>query len=117
MPIINKEQVMNSFKTVDNIPPGDTIKNKRIYKLKHFDKWLKKQGIPEKNLKIAANEIENGLFEAALGGLIYKKRIPFREKVKVAELAPLSLIRPRELLFSFLDLRKIKRTISPLKNK
>lgn len=73
---------MNPPQTVENIPPGGIIKNKRIFKLKHFDKWLKKHSIPEKSLMIAASEIENGLFEAALGGLLYKKRIPIPGKGK-----------------------------------
>ncbi len=49
---------------------------------RHFAKWAKKQNIPTKNLAIALEEVVNGNYEVALGGGIYKKRIPFRGKGK-----------------------------------
>ncbi len=47
----------------------------RIFKNKSFSKWAKEEGISDETLKEAVNEIEKGLFEANLGGNIYKKRV------------------------------------------
>lgn len=54
----------------------------KIFKLRHFEKWLKKQEFSEQTLKNAIKEIEAGLFEAHLGGFLYKKRIPVPGKGK-----------------------------------
>jgi hypothetical protein len=42
---------------------------------KHFAKWASKQKIPKKELASALAEVQEGNFEANLGGHIYKKRI------------------------------------------
>lgn len=47
----------------------------RIFKTKHFAKWAKKNLLSDELLKIAAEEISQGFFEAHLGGYILKKRI------------------------------------------
>ncbi len=47
----------------------------RIFKHKRFNRWAKKEGITDSLLKTAIAELVNGLFEANLGGGIYKKRI------------------------------------------
>lgn len=49
---------------------------------KHFSKWTSKQKIPESTLSTALNEVQNGDFEANLGGSLFKKRIPFDGKGK-----------------------------------
>lgn len=49
---------------------------------KHFAKWARKQKIPKDKLSEALGEIENGNFEADLGGNIIKKRIAFSGKGK-----------------------------------
>lgn len=49
---------------------------------KHFSKWASKQKIASGDLAQALDEIEKGLFEANLGGHIYKKRIRFPGKGK-----------------------------------
>ena len=49
---------------------------------KHFAKWAKKQNISKKMLSEALSEVENGNFEASLGGSIIKKRIAFPGKGK-----------------------------------
>ncbi len=49
---------------------------------KHFSKWSVKRNIPKNELLKAATEIENGNFEANLGGHIYKKRIRFKGQGK-----------------------------------
>jgi len=47
----------------------------RIFKYRTFEKWAKKQGLTDEDLKKAVLEIENGLIDANLGGNVYKKRI------------------------------------------
>lgn len=47
----------------------------RIFKYKTFHKWVKSEGLTDAALKTAILEIEQGLFEASLGGNLYKKRV------------------------------------------
>ncbi len=58
----------------------------RIYKLKAFAKWAKKERISDLSLKRAIKEIEEGLIDANLGGGVYKKRLPVKGRGKSAEL-------------------------------
>ena len=44
-------------------------------KNKYFHRWAKKQGMPDKVLLGAISEFEEGLYEAALGNHLYKKRV------------------------------------------
>lgn len=48
----------------------------KVYKNRLFTKWAKTENINDKALKTAIEEIEQGLFDAKLGGNIYKKRVP-----------------------------------------
>ena len=49
---------------------------------KQFAKWASKQKIPENELASALSEVQSGIFEANLGGHIYKKRIRFEGQGK-----------------------------------
>ncbi len=49
---------------------------------KQFSKWVSKQKIPETELLTAVSEIQDGIFEASLGGHLYKKRIRFEGRGK-----------------------------------
>lgn len=49
---------------------------------KQFSKWVSKQKIPETELVTAVSEIQDGIFEASLGGHLYKKRIRFEGRGK-----------------------------------
>lgn len=48
---------------------------KRVFKTKTFDRWARKV-VSDSLLYQAAREIEQGLFEADLGGGLCKKRVP-----------------------------------------
>jgi len=48
---------------------------KKVFKTKTFDRWARKL-ISDELLCLAAREIEQGLFEADLGGGVCKKRVP-----------------------------------------
>jgi len=47
----------------------------KVYKYRTFRQWAKSERIDENQLRCAIDEIELGLFEAKLGGGLYKKRI------------------------------------------
>jgi hypothetical protein len=46
-----------------------------IYKTRWFDRWARKQGLTAPALCDAVREMVNGLFDADLGGGLFKKRI------------------------------------------
>ena len=48
---------------------------KRVFKTKTFDRWARKM-VSDSLLCQAAREIEQGLYEADLGGGLCKKRVP-----------------------------------------
>src|SRR3990167_194928 len=54
----------------------------QILKNKPFSQWAKKLKISDKTLVTAINEMTHGLYEANLGGHIYKKRLPLGHKGK-----------------------------------
>jgi hypothetical protein len=47
----------------------------RRFKYRDFNEWAEHEKISDEALLNAAEEIEAGLFEASLGGSLYKKRI------------------------------------------
>jgi hypothetical protein len=47
----------------------------RILKHRVFHKWARSEKLTDSSLKDAIREIEKGLFEANLGGGLYKKRV------------------------------------------
>ena len=53
-----------------------------IYKNKLFHKWMKTVSLSDSNLVKAVEEMEEGLYEANLGGNIYKKRMSVKGKGK-----------------------------------
>jgi hypothetical protein len=46
-----------------------------IYKIRWFARWMRKEGLSNKSLRGAVDEMAQGLFEADLGGDLLKKRI------------------------------------------
>ena len=46
-----------------------------IYTTRWFDRWARKQGLATSSLCIAVLEMTSGLFDADLGGGLFKKRI------------------------------------------
>jgi hypothetical protein len=57
-------------------------KSMRIYKSKLFHKWAGKEGLTDASLKAAVDEMKDGLIDAALGGHVYKKRVPIEGQGK-----------------------------------
>ena len=54
----------------------------KIFKNKAFFQWAKAEGITDQTLIKAVQEMKKGIFEANLGGGIYKKRIPLEGRGK-----------------------------------
>jgi hypothetical protein len=54
----------------------------RIFKDRSFHDWVNEIGIDNETLKKAANEISKGLYDASLGGSLYKKRIKYGNRGK-----------------------------------
>lgn len=54
----------------------------RIFKYKSFDRWASSEKLSDEMLKEALVEMNQGLYEADLGGGLYKKRIAMPGKGK-----------------------------------
>lgn len=54
----------------------------QIYKNKVFHKWAIKEGLKDTALQLAAQEMQQGLVDADLGGHIVKKRIAIEGRGK-----------------------------------
>jgi len=54
----------------------------QIFKHRDFNHWAKLEGITDKILRQVVMELEQGLFEANLGGGLYKKRVAGKGKGK-----------------------------------
>lgn len=49
---------------------------RRVFKTRHFLRWMRKTGLSDRALCTAVSEMENGLIDADLGGGVVKKRVP-----------------------------------------
>jgi hypothetical protein len=56
----------------------------RVFKTKAFQKWLKKVSLTDYELCNAVDEMRQGLYDADLGGGVFKKRIATGNKGKSA---------------------------------
>ena len=61
----------------------------RIYKLKWFKRWASKEGLSDSVLKLAIEEMKQGLVDADLGANVYKKRVPLLGQGKSGSLRTL----------------------------
>lgn len=48
---------------------------KRVLKRKHFARWQASERLPDAALCLAVKEMESGLVDASLGGLLHKMRV------------------------------------------
>lgn len=53
-----------------------------IYKIVAFSEWAEEYNVSDKILLDAITEMNNGLYDANLGGNVYKKRIPLDNRGK-----------------------------------
>jgi len=54
----------------------------RVFTVKAFSRWAKKQTLGNEELNTAIQEIINGLYDARLGGNLYKKRVALQGQGK-----------------------------------
>lgn len=47
----------------------------RSFKVKTFERWMRKAGLTDAMLKVAVEEMSRGLIDASLGGHLVKKRV------------------------------------------
>ena len=49
---------------------------RRVFKIRHFSRWMRKTELSDRVLCVAVSEMEKGLIDADLGGSVVKKRVP-----------------------------------------
>lgn len=49
---------------------------RRVFKTRHFTRWMRKAGLADTALCAAVDEMVRGLVDADLGGGVVKKRVP-----------------------------------------
>lgn len=49
---------------------------RRVFKTRHFSRWMRKTGLADTALCAAVDEMVRGLVDADLGGGVVKKRVP-----------------------------------------
>lgn len=49
---------------------------RRVFKTRHFTRWMRKTGLADTALCAAVDEMVRGLVDADLGGGVVKKRVP-----------------------------------------
>jgi hypothetical protein len=54
----------------------------QVLKTRLFDRWAKEVDLEDGSLLKAVEEMESGLFDANLGGNVYKKRVPIGHRGK-----------------------------------
>jgi len=47
----------------------------RSFKVKTFERWMRKAGVTDAMLRVAVEEMSRGLIDASLGGHLVKKRV------------------------------------------
>lgn len=57
------------------MPLSGTILMRRVFKTRHFHRWMRKTELTDDVLCRAIAEMADGLMDADLGGNIYKKRV------------------------------------------
>ena len=60
---------------VQYMPLSGIIKIKRVFKTRHFARWMRKTELTDAALCDAVREMSQGLIDADLGGGLVKKRV------------------------------------------
>ena len=63
------------MKSIQFMPLSGIIKTKRVFKTRHFDRWMRKTELTDAALCAAVREMSQGLIDADLGGGLVKKRV------------------------------------------
>ena len=85
----------------------------RIFKNKVFHRWAKEVGLADNKLKEAVNEISNGLYEANLGGNVFKKRVALDGRGKSAGVRTIVAFKTdKHVFFIYGYAKNVRSTIS-----
>lgn len=85
-----------------------------IYKNKLFHHWSKEESLDNRALTEAVDEMENGVYDANLGGYIYKKRIATQGKGKRGSLRTIIAYKTKEkAIFIYGYAKNSKSNLSP----
>lgn len=71
----------------------------RIIKSRWFSGWARRQQLSDALLRFAVHEMEHGLIDANLGGLVYKKRIAIEAQGKSAGVRTIIAFRANDKAF------------------
>jgi hypothetical protein len=87
---------------------------KRVFKTRHFRRWLRKTGLSDAALCKAVAEMQQGLIDADLGAGVMKKRVPLPGRGKSGEARTLVATNKDDLWFFVFGFEKNERAnISP----
>ncbi|BAB73419.1 hypothetical protein DSM107007_25600 [Nostoc sp. PCC 7120 = FACHB-418] len=90
----------------------------KIYKNRTFDRWARKEGLKNLSLCNAVNEMAPGLYDADLGGGLFKKRIAKPGKGKSGGFRTLIATNNEDVGFLFLAFQKTNAvTLTHMKKK
>lgn len=85
-----------------------------IFKHKRFHLWTKSEKLPDKLIKEAVQEMCDGLYDANLGGGVYKKRLPRSGQGKSGGYRTLILFKSGDIaIFVYGFAKNEKENISP----
>ncbi|MCJ8269990.1 MAG: type II toxin-antitoxin system RelE/ParE family toxin, partial [Psychrosphaera sp.] len=81
----------------------------KIFKTHWFNKWAKKESLPDNALIVAVMEIERGLVDADLGGHVVKKRIAMPGRGKRGSMRTIVAYQVKDISFFIYGFAKNKR--------
>lgn len=82
----------------------------RVFKLRDFDRWMRKTPLTDAALCAAVAEMASGLVDADLGGNVYKKRVALPGGGKSGGVRTLVATRQGELWFFMFGFEKAERS-------
>jgi len=82
----------------------------RIFKTRLFMRWATKEGLTDKILYDAVQEMNTGLIDADLGGNVYKKRVSIKGRGKRGAFRTVLAFRIEERAFYLYGFAKNKRS-------
>jgi len=87
---------------------------RRVFKTRHFSRWMRKCGLTPEALCLAISEMEKGLIDAELGGCVVKKRVPLPGRGKSGSTRTLLATNKGSLWFFMFGFEKNERAnVSP----
>jgi hypothetical protein len=86
-----------------------SIKMRRVFKTRHFNRWMRKTTLTDAALCLAVDEMAQGLLDADLGGHVVKKRVALPGRGKSGGVRTLVATRKAKLWFFVFGFEKNER--------